>query len=69
MLTIMFQQSNGLNSTSKDRNSATVTPILNKGIRSDPSSNRPISLTCICCKIMEHMMLSHIAKHIATNNI
>ena len=35
----------------------------------DPSNYRPISLTCICCKIMENIMLSHIAKHIAKNNI
>ena len=28
-----------------------------------------ITLTCICCKIMEHIMLSHIDKHIAKNNI
>ena len=49
--------------------SAIVTPIYKKGLKSDPSSYRPISLTCICCKIMEHIMLSHIAKHIANNNI
>ena len=46
-----------------------VTPIYKKGLRSDPSSYRPISLTCICCKIMEHIMLSHIAKQMAKNNI
>ena len=38
-------------------------------LKSDPSIYRPISLTCICCKIMEHIMLSHIARHIAKNNI
>ena len=35
-----------------------------------PRTNyRPISLTCICSKVMEHIMLSHISKHLAANNI
>ena len=68
-LTIIFQQSYDLSSTPKNWNSAIVTLIYKKGLKSDPSNNRPISLTCICCKIMEHIMLSHIAKHIAKDNI
>ena len=68
-LTIIFQQSYNLSSTPKDLNSAIVTPICKKGLRSDPSNHGPISLTCICCKIKDHIMLSHIAKHIAKNNI
>ena len=27
------------------------------------------SLTCLCCKIMEHVVLSHIAKHLNANSI
>ena len=68
-MTIIFQQSYDLSSTPKDWNSAISMPILKKDLRSDPSNHRPISLTCICCKIMENIMLSHIAKHIAKNNI
>ena len=68
-LPIIFQQSYDLSSTPKDLNSAIVTPIYNIGLKSDPSIYGPISLTCICCKIIEHIMLSHIAKHIAKNNI
>ena len=52
-----------------DCNSAIVMPIYKKGLKTDPSNYRPISLTCICCKIMEHIVLSHIGKHIAKNNI
>ena len=68
-LTIIFQQSYDLSSSHKDWNSAIVTPIFKKGLKSDPPNCRPISLTCICCKTMEHIMLSHIAKHIAKSNI
>lgn len=32
-----------------------------KGIFSSPSSYRPVSLTCICCKLMEHIIHSHVA--------
>ena len=33
------------------------------------SNYRPISLTSICCKVMEHIVLSHMAKHLSGNNI
>ena len=62
-LTIIFQTFYDLISTTKDWNSAIVTPIFKKCLRSDPSNYGPLSLACICCKIMEHIMLSHIAKN------
>ena len=51
-LTIIFQQSYDLSSTPKDCDYAIVTPIYMKGLKSDPSNYRQISLTCICRKIM-----------------
>ena len=30
---------------------------------------RPISLTCILCKIMEHIIASNLMKHLESNNI
>ena len=65
----MFQQSYDQSSTPKDWNSAIVTAIFIKGLQSDPFNYRPISLTCICCNIMVHIMLRNIANHIAKNNI
>ena len=59
-LTIIFQQSYEVSSIPKDWNSAIGTQIFKKGLKSYPSNYRPISLTCICCKIMDHIMLSHI---------
>ena len=35
----------------------------------EPINYRPISLTCICCKIMEHTITSHIMCHADNNNI
>ena len=46
-----------------------MSAIHKKDARSNPANYRPISLACICCKIFEHIMLSHIAKHLSTNDI
>ncbi len=35
----------------------------------DPINYRPISLTCICCKLLEHIISSNIMSHLDTNNI
>ena len=48
---------------------ALVTGIFKKWSKSDPANYRPISLTYLSCKVMEHIVLSHIAKHLSPNNI
>ena len=35
---------------------ATITPVFKKGCSCVVSNYRPISLTCICCRIMESIM-------------
>ena len=42
---------------------------LKKGKKSDPSNYRPISLTCIALKILEHIVHSHVMKHFEHYNI
>ena len=43
---------------------ATVVPVFKKGGRTDPCNFRPISLTCICAKILEHIVYSNVSKHL-----
>ena len=40
-----------------------------KGEKSSPSNYRPISLTCILFKILEHIITSNIVKHLDDNKI
>ena len=48
---------------------AHVCPVFKKGKKFDPINYRPVSLTCICCKIMEHLVTSHIMGHSDRFNI
>lgn len=49
---------------------ADVTPIFKgKGKRSEKSNYRPISLTCISCKISERLVKDHIVEYLSTNNV
>ena len=65
----ILQQSYNSGSLPSDWKKALVTSIYKKGSKSTPENYRPVSLTCICCKIMEHIVLSHTAKHLAENNV
>ena len=42
---------------------ALVTPLFEKGCRKEPSNYRPISLTCICSKLLEHIIYTSIMSH------
>lgn len=44
---------------------ANVCAVYKKGKKSDPSNYRPISLTCIASKVLEHIVHSHVMKHLA----
>ncbi len=69
MLQFIFQQSYDEGTIPDDWKKATVSAVHKKGSTSSPANYRPISLTCIACKIMEHIVLSHMNKHLARQNI
>ena len=48
---------------------AGVVPIFKKGEKYKPSNYRPVSLTCICCKLLEHVVVRNIMTHLETNQI
>ena len=46
-----------------------VVPISKKGEKYDAVNYRPVSLTCICCKALDHITVSNINKHLAFESI
>ena len=46
-----------------------VSPVFKKGEKYDTDNYRPVSLTCICCKNLEHILVSNINKHLALDSI
>ena len=46
-----------------------VAPLFKKDEEYDAANYRPVSLTCICCKTVEHIIVSNINKHLALENI
>ena len=68
-LTLIFRHSLFHGYVPQDWRQALVTPIFKKGNRSAPENYRPVSLTCICCKVMEHIITSNVMKHAREHNI
>ena len=46
-----------------------MSPIFKKSDKTDPTNYRPISLTCVLCKLLEHIAASNIPKHFTDQNI
>ena len=68
-LTFLFNQSYTTGIVHMQWKRALVTGVFKKGAKLDPANYRPILLTCLCCKVMEHIVLSQLAKHLSANNI
>ena len=41
-----------------------MTPVFKKGPRSLPENYRPVSLTCVTCKLFEHVPCKHLRNHL-----
>ena len=69
ILTVIFTQSLSSGNLPDDWLMANVTPIFKKGDRASPTNYRPISLTSICCKLLEHILYHCITEHLKTYQI
>jgi len=69
ILTVIFQQSLDSGELPADWKKANITPLYKKGSRADPANYRPVSLTSVSCKMLEHIIDSHLMKHIEKNHI
>ena len=53
----------------EDWRTAIITAIFKKGAKSDPGNYRPVSLTCIICKILESIIYDAIIEHLIKNKL
>ena len=68
-LTLIFQASLCQCSIPSNWKEAFITPLFKNGDHSLPSNYSPVSLTSICCKLLEHIIYSHIFSHLKQHNI
>ena len=68
-LTMIFKASLSQSSLPPEWKIANIVPIFKKGNRNNPGNYRPVSLTCICSKLLEHIVYSHIFSHLSKYNI
>ena len=69
ILSNMYNESIRTGIVPRDWRDAIVTPLLKKGNRSETSNYRPISLTCIVCKVLESFVKRAIVEHLEDNNL
>ena len=69
VVALIFQTSLDSCTVPTEWKTAQVCPLFKKGDKTDPANYRPISLTCILCKTMEHIVASTLTKHFNQNDI
>ena len=63
VLQIIFERSLQTGKIPSDWSKALVAQIFKKGDKSSAANYRPISLTCILCKVLEHIIASNVVEH------
>ena len=69
VITHFFQQSIDDGTIPKEWKNANICPLFKKNDRTIPSNYRPVSLTCILCKLLEHIVCSNMMSHFEENHI
>ena len=69
ILALIYNESLARGEVPDEWRQANVSPVFKKGEKYDAANYRPVSLTCICCKTLEHILVSNINKHIALDSI
>ena len=69
ILAFFFNESLAWGDIPDEWRQANVSPVFKKGKKYDAANYRPVSLTCICCITLEHILVSNINKHLALDSI
>ena len=65
--TALFRNSNESGNLPEVWKSSWVSPVFKKGTKCDMANYRPLSLTWVACKLLEHILCSHIRNHLQTH--
>ena len=68
ILSVIYQHSLDTGCVPDDWKTANVVPVFKGGEKHDPSNYRPVSLTSIVCKTLEHIVFSNIMDHLEKNS-
>ena len=68
-MTLIFQKSFQYGELVDDWKTANVKALFKKGSRDNPSNYRPISLSCVPCKLMEKLVRDAIVNHMTSNKL
>ena len=69
VICLLFEKTLQTGQLPSDWKKAQVCPLFKKGDKTEPSNYMPISLTCILCKVMEHIIASNLSTHLNKHNI
>ena len=65
----LFQQSIDTVEIPKEWSLANICPLFKKGDKSLACNYRPVSLTCVPCKLLEHIVCSNIMPHLDEHSL
>lgn len=68
ILTKIFQQSLDTSTLPIQWKIGKVVPLFKSGQKTSPANYRPISLTSTCCKLLEHIIFSHLVNFLESNS-
>ena len=68
-LALMFKQMLSVDFIPDEWKSAVITPVHKKEPTEQVSNYRPISITCVPCKLLERISANQIYRHLNENNI
>ena len=68
-LSMMFNSFFSIHQVPREWSKAIVTPVFKSGSSCDVANNRPISLTCVACKLMERVVATRVLDYLRMQNL
>ena len=69
VICLLFEKSLKTDQLPSEWTKAQICPLYKKGDKTDPANYRSISLTCILCKVMGHIIAPNISRYLTQHNI